>query len=179
MPHDNQNEETERFAELQQVRLHRVYADPIITHQRNVDWGFADSDDLMSHIITARMKRLRTAPANAPIELATLPEAVAYLASASMDAGAATGVVPRLYQLAMREYVDEFGVEGPTWLGDELENEDYYRARLDALRREIMRAQTRNFLSEDFDGLALKRLTRDFWSDGDNSVSLGGTVTGD
>jgi hypothetical protein len=125
------------------------------------------------------MKRLRTAPANAPIELATLPEAVAYLASASMDAGAATGVVPRLYHLAMREYVDEYDVEGPTWLYDELENEDYYRTRLDDLRREIMRAQTRNFLSEDFDGLALKRLTKDFWSDGDDSVSSEGIVTGD
>jgi len=157
-------EEAEQFAELQRVRLHRVYADPVITHCENIDWGLADSDGLIDHIITARMKRLRTAPADVPIEHATLPEAVAYLASASMDAGAATGTVPALYHLAMREYVEEYDVEGPEWLVEELKDEEYHHSRLADLQREIKQAQDRAFLADGFDDLGTQRLQKAFWT---------------
>jgi len=111
------------------------------------------------------MKRLRTAPADAPIEHATIPEVVAYLASASMDAGAATGTVPVLYHLAMREYTSEYNVERPEWLDDELENEEYHRSRLDDLRRHIKRSQNRQFMSEEFEDMDLETLSKDFWMD--------------
>lgn len=159
----NERYESERFAELQRVRLERVYSDPVITHNKNADWGLANSDAIKRHIITARMKRLRTAPTDAPIELATLPEAVAYLASASMDAGAATGTVPALYHLAMREYTNEYNVERPEWLDAELENEEYHRSRLDDLRRHIKRSQDRQFISEGFEDFDLETLSKDFW----------------
>jgi len=126
------------------------------------------------------MKRLRTAPADDPIELATLPEAVAYLASASMDAGAATGTVPILYHLAMSEYTQEYNVERPEWLGDELENEEYYRSRLDDLRRHIKRSQDRQFISEDFEDSGLVTLSKDFWRErGDDAVSVEEITTSD
>lgn len=157
--------ESEWFAELQRVRLDRVYSDPVITHNKNSDWGIANSDSLQGHIITARLNRLRTASADAPIKLATLPETVAYLASASMDAGAATGTVPALYHLAMREYTNEYDVEGPEWLDEELENEEYHLSRLDDLRRHIKRSQDRHLISEGFEDLDLETLSKDFWRD--------------
>lgn len=162
---DSDYRETEELVELQRVRLSRVYSDPVITHQRNLDWGLANDQRLLDDIIVARMKRLFTAPANRPINQATIPEAVAYLASASMDAGAATGSVPTLYHLTMREYVKEYDVEGPKWLAEKLESEEYYRARLDELRCEIKQAQDRAFLSNEFDNLGLKLLSRTFWTE--------------
>lgn len=163
MRDDTETQEAETFAELQRARLYRVYSDPVITHSKNVDWGLADDEDLTENIITARMKRLRTAPADAPIELATLPEAVAYLASASMDAGPATGSVPALYHVAMREYTEEYDIESPDWLSDELEGKEFHRRRVAELRREMKRAQDRDFLSERFDSLGLQHLSKSFW----------------
>jgi len=180
MQQTNEMYESERFAELQRVRLDRVYSDPVITHSKNADWGIANSDALKRHIITARMKRLRTSPADDPIELATLPEAVAYLASASMDAGAATGAVPVLYHLAMREYTKEYNVEGPEWLDEELENEEYHRSRLDDLRRHIKQSQDRQFKSEGFEDLGLETLSKDFWRDkGVDAISVEETTASD
>lgn len=163
MVDDTDIQEAQMFAELQRVRLQRVYSDPVITHSKNVDWGFAEDANLTKHIIMARMKRLRTAPEGAPIKLATLPEAVAYLVSASMDAGAATGTVPALYHIAMREYIKEYDVEAPEWLNDELEGEEFHQKRLVDLRREIRREQDRNFLSERFSDLGLQQLSKSFW----------------
>ena len=170
MQDNTDTQDSAKFAELQRVRLNRVYGDPIITHSKNVSWGLPDDESLVEHIITARMKRLRDAPSDFPIELATVPEAVAYLASASMDAGAATGTVPALYHIAMQEYTREYGVESPDWLSEKLEGEDFHQKRLTELRREIMRVQDRDFLSERFNCLDLHQLTKSFW-DGKTNVS--------
>jgi hypothetical protein len=140
-----------------------VYNDPVIVHQGNVNWGFGDDDELLRNIITARIKRLRTAPTDSPIGRATLPEAVAYLASASMDAGAATGNLPPLYHLAMREYLNTYGEETPEWLSEELVNEEHHQSQLNKLRRKIKREQDRRFIANRSEDLPLKKLSKSFW----------------
>lgn len=148
--------------EIMQVRLHRVFADPIILSDRGWDELAGEYENVVDDVYPARLRLAKLTPADEIIKRATIPEVILFLSSASMNARLSGGDVPPLLQLAITEYNEQYDTNNDVDLG-ELNDVEYYRGKLDNLRKSIKDQQDEHFIETRYSDLGLDQVPKSRW----------------
>lgn len=170
MPSTNQSVDAD---ELRSIQRFRAAHDPIIAHEPSKGWFGSVGPD-REDIVTARLAMVEAASSGERIRNASWAEAVAYCATASMDAAAALNErFVGTYQYAFERFLAvhyemeaeqlspslrDGGLAGVT-PGD-------YADTAEDLRHDIKRDLDRHFIDEGYDALPFDpTIPKAFWAD--------------
>ncbi|WP_302084001.1 hypothetical protein [Salinibaculum rarum] len=105
-------------SKIQTVKEFRAVNDPIILHERTMEWFDGDSTPSEEDIYEARRALIDEYPLDEPIPKATWGEVVAYCFTASMDAAAINAEFVGIYEYAFTQFLESMGMDSDEMLPD-------------------------------------------------------------
>ena len=141
--------------------------DPVIVHEPTKDWALPQDHSIYTDVTLARLKQNMETPLDERIEMATWPETLAYLSTASMDSRHANGEFEEVYRHSFREYLDQWTPlepdEQPEPLCNDPNLDEYRLDKLDTLRFGIKKDRDKDFVENVYDELDVDGVPKSFW----------------